>query len=198
MWNEKFEREGYLYGLESNQFLKDNLHRIEKNSEIMFLGEGEGRSAVHAAKEGFIVSALDASEVGLQKAQALAKEKNVEIKTIVADLELYKYETSYSSILCSFLHLPNPLRQEAFTKALSALKMNGLFIAEFFSTKQLPLKSGGPKSEALLYTLESVKDIFDIEGFQVILLEETKNFLDEGVGHHGEAELIRVIVKKIS
>ena len=198
MWDEKFSREGFLYGLKPNQFLKDNLQLIEKNSDILFLGEGEGRSALYAATLGFNVSALDASEVGLQKTEQRAQEMKVELKTILADLDIYKYETSYSSIMCSFLHLPNPLRREAFKKALSALKMNGLFIAEFFSTAQLPLKSGGPKMEELLYTLDSVKEIFDIDGFEIILMQECKDLLDEGVGHQGEAELIRVIVKRVS
>ena len=150
MWDEKFSREGFLYGLKPNEFLKNNFHKLEKSGDILFLGEGEGRTALYAASLGYKVSALDASEVGLQKTQARAKEMNVEVQTILADLDIYKYETRYSSILCSFLHLPNPLRREAFSKALRALKMNGLFMAEFFSTAQLPLKSGGPKMEELL------------------------------------------------
>lgn len=54
IWNEKFSREGYLYGKEPNAFLKEQLKNIKAGSSILFLGEGEGRMPVMLPPEALI------------------------------------------------------------------------------------------------------------------------------------------------
>ena len=197
MWNEKFSREGFLYGKEPNAFLAANEHLLAPESSVLMLGEGEGRTACYMALKGHEVTALDASDVGLDKTRALAKESGVEIETIHADLGEWKSSRTYNGVLTSFLHLPEPLRTEAFSHALDTVECGGYFMGEFFSLKQLSRDSGGPKMPELLYTLESVKKIFDRNDLKVIKLEACVDHLSEGSGHQGDAELIRVIVQKL-
>ncbi len=197
MWNGKFSREGYLYGKVPNVFLKRHIDSMKPGSTLLLLGEGEGRNACYAASRDIEVMALDASDVGLKKAHDLAEESGVTIKTVLIDLHDWKSNTHYDAVMASFLHLNEPLRTQAFREALKALKPSGVFVAEFFSTKQMPLTSGGPKDADLLYTVESMQNIFDIEGYEILQLEEVVDVLDEGRGHQGEAQLIRVKVKKL-
>ncbi len=197
MWNEKFSREGFLYGKEPNAFLANNEYLLDPNSNILMLGEGEGRTACYMALKGHRVAALDASDVGLDKTRALAKEAGVVIETIHADLSEWRSEQKYNGVLTSFLHLPEPLRTEAFSHALDTVERGGYFMGEFFSLRQLSLDSGGPKMPELLYTLESVEKIFRRDDLNVIKLEECVDHLSEGSGHQGDAELIRVIVQKL-
>jgi len=197
MWNEKFSREGFLYGKEPNAFLADNEHLLNPNSNILMLGEGEGRTACYMALKGHRVTALDASDVGLDKTSALAEEAGVVVETIHADLSDWRSEKKYNGVLTSFLHLPEPLRTEAFSHALELVESRGYFMGEFFSVKQLERDSGGPKMAELLYTLASVEKIFDRDDLKVITLESCVEYLSEGSGHQGEAELIRVIVQKL-
>ncbi len=197
MWNEKFSREGFLYGKEPNAFLANNEHLLSPNSKVLMLGEGEGRTACYMAFNGHEVAALDASDVGLDKTRALAKEAGVEIETIHADLSEWRSEQKYNGVLTSFLHLPEPLRTEAFSHALDTVESGGYFMGEFFSLKQLSRDSGGPKMPELLYTLESVEKIFDRDDVKIIKLEECVDHLSEGSGHQGDAELIRVIAQKL-
>jgi hypothetical protein len=196
IWNEKFSREGYLYGKEPNAFLKGHIDALQPSS-ILFLGEGEGRSACYAAAHGHTVTALDASAIGLAKAQQLALEKSVAINLIHADLEQWEPEQQYDAVMCSFLHLQEPLRTTAFRNAMKALKPQGKFYGEFFATSQLPLTSGGPKNIDLLYTVDSLRDIFSFDGVQIQSLTECSDLLDEGVGHQGDANLIRIEVTKL-
>ena len=197
MWNEKFSRDGFLYGKEPNAFLATNEPLLSPNSSLLMLGEGEGRTACYMALKGYDVSALDASDVGLEKTALLADEANVQIETIHADLSTWKSEKTYDAVLTSFLHLPEPLRSEAFSHALDIVKSGGYFMGEFFSQKQLSRDSGGPKMLELLYTIESVQNIFDRHDVKVVTLEACVDYLNEGSGHQGDAELIRVIVKKL-
>lgn len=196
MWNEKFSREGFLYGKEPNAFLAANEALLSPKSNILMLGEGEGRTACFMALKGHVVAALDASDVGLAKTRALADEAGVEIDTIHADLNEWRSDRKYHGVLTSFLHLPEPLRTEAFSHALDTVENGGYFMGEFFSLKQLSRESGGPKMPELLYTLESVQKIFDRDDVKLIKLEECVDHLSEGSGHQGDAELIRVIAQK--
>jgi len=197
MWNEKFSREGFLYGKEPNVFLASNEHLLSPKSKILMLGEGEGRTACYMALKGHITTALDASDVGLDKTRALAKEMGVDVETIHADLSDWQSEETYDAVLTSFLHLPEPLRTDAFSHAIDILNSGGYFIGEFFSTRQLSRDSGGPKMTDLLYTLESLRTIFTREDIKIIKLEECVDHLSEGSGHQGDAELIRIIAQKL-
>ena len=197
MWNEKFSRDGFLYGKEPNAFLAANEPLLSPASSLLMLGEGEGRTACYMALKGYDVSALDASDIGLEKTRLLANAANVEIETIHADLMVWKSEKTYDAVLTSFLHLPEPLRSEAFSHAIDIVKSGGYFMGEFFSQKQLSRDSGGPKMLELLYTLESIQKIFDRDDIEVVKLEACVDHLNEGSGHQGDAELIRVIIKKL-
>jgi len=197
MWNEKFSRDGYLYGKNPNAFLSRYSELLKPESSLLMLGEGEGRTAVYMASLGHEVSALDASDVGLEKCQMLAKELGVSVTTLHADLETWRYEKRYDAVLTSFLHLREPLRSEAFSRALDSIKPGGYFMGEFFALEQLSRDSGGPKMPELLYTLDSVEHIFKRDGFKTVLLEQCEAHLDEGSGHQGDAVLVRVIVQKL-
>jgi 2-polyprenyl-3-methyl-5-hydroxy-6-metoxy-1,4-benzoquinol methylase len=197
MWNEKFSRKGYLYGTNPNAFLASQLERLAAGSKILFLGEGEGRNACYAAAKGFDATALDASDVGLRKMETMACELGVSIKTLHTDLEHWESEGAYDVVMASFLHLMEPLRMKAFREAMHSLRPGGRFIAEFFSTRQLPRDSGGPKMIDLLYTTDSLREVFAVKGCEIEMLEEVVDTLDEGVGHQGEADLIRIIVKRL-
>lgn len=196
MWNEKFQREGFLYGKEPNRFLAEQAGLLKPSRKILMLGEGEGRTACYMASEGHTVTALDASDVGLAKTEALAQERGVSVETLHADLESWQSDNSYDAVLTSFLHLLEPLRTKAFTHAIDSLKSGGYFMGEFFSVAQMQRDSGGPKMPELLYTVDSLQKICDREDVRVLKLEACVEHLSEGSGHQGDADLIRIIVQK--
>lgn len=195
MWNSKFSCEGYMYGKDPNQFLKQEIDKLENPSKILFLGEGEGRNAVYAALKGHEATALDASSIGLEKAKQLSKEYHVEIKTIHTDLAQWQPPIEqYDVMMSSYMHLMEPLRTAAFHKAMEALKEGGVFVGEFFSQEQLLRTSGGPKNPDLLYSVESLQTIFKM--YNIVMLDAMEIELNEGTHHVGEASVIRIIVKK--
>lgn len=197
MWDEKFSREGYFYGFEPNVFIESNTTLLAPQGKVLCLGEGEGRNAVYLADKGFQVTALDASAVGMTKALALASKRGVSFDVQLLDLEQWDPKERYDAIVTSYLHLEEPLRTQAFRKAVSSLNPKGYFIGEFFSLAQIPRESGGPKKPSLLYTLASLESIFSTEDCKIIELQECDVPLDEGNGHQGDALVIRVIVQKL-
>lgn len=197
MWDEKFSREGYFYGFEPNVFIASQTDLLKSKGQVLCLGEGEGRNAVYLASNGFDVTALDASAIGMTKALMMAEKKGVSFKTQLLDLEQWSPDEKYDAVVTSYLHLEEPLRTEAFQKALKTLNPQGYFIGEFFSINQMPRTSGGPKKPELLYTLASLESIFSVDGYTIIQIEECEVPLDEGKGHQGDALVVRLIVKKI-
>jgi len=192
MWNKKFSCEGYMYTKEPNEFLKVQIDKFKSKKSILFLGEGEGRNAVYAAKQNHDVTALDASNVGIEKTKQLAQEYDVHVKTICADLDSYELTGKYDVVMSSYMHLQEPLRSKVFRESRNILNSDGLFIGEFFSQKQINRDSGGPKNLDLLYTVDSLKEIF--KGYNILLLQELEFELNEGAHHKGIADVIRIIV----
>ena len=193
-WNGKFSKADYFYGINPNDFLASNIELLKNHQELLCLGEGEGRNAIFFAKNGFEVSAIDASDLGLEKLQNRAVEEKLDIKTVCMDLNFWKAEEKYDVIMASYLHLLRDERERLFKKIEDSLNTNGYFIAEFFSTKQLSYNSGGPKDLELLYTVEDLSNYFSLCKKNII---EEIVVLNEGIGHQGEACVIRVVIQKI-
>lgn len=192
-WNEKFLRNGYLYGTNPNAFLASKISILKPKSKLLCLGEGEGRNAIFFAKNGFVVTAIDASNVGLNKLHFRSIEENLKIETICMDLNLWESDEKFDVIVASYLHMYKEEREKLFEKIEKSLNKDGYFIAEFFSVKQINYSSGGPRDVNLLY---------EVEDFQNNFINCTKDVveqivqLDEGIGHQGMACVIRVLIRK--
>lgn len=195
-WNERFARDDYFYGTEPNLYLQSHIDSLESTADLLFLGEGEGRNAAYAARLGHNVSALDASEVGLMKAMALADRYQCGIRPILIDLNFWSPSEYYDAVFCSFLHLPEPLRTKVFAKVITNLKPAGVFAGEFFSSDQLPKPTGGPKDPELLYTASGLESILSNLPCEIIELSEMDIELREGKGHNGLASVVRMCVRR--
>ncbi len=88
MWDERYSTDDYAYGTKANEFLVANYGQIPMG-RVLSLAEGEGRNAVFLAKQGYTVTAVDGSIVGLDKAKKLAEENGVSIECVHADLADY-------------------------------------------------------------------------------------------------------------
>lgn len=193
-WNGKFSKADFFYGVNPNEFLASNLELLKEYKKMLCLGEGEGRNAIFFAKNGFNVTAIDASDLGLKKLANRALEENLHVKTVCMDLNLWEANEKYDVIVASYLHMYKNEREELFKKIEESLNCGGYFIGEFFSTKQLSYSSGGPKDLDLLYTTEDFTNYFEKCDKKVT---EEIVVLNEGIGHQGEACVIRVVIRKV-
>lgn len=198
-WNQRYGAKEYAYGVEPNQFLKEELERI-KPGKALFPAEGEGRNAVFAAKLGWEVFAFDISESGKLKAEKLAGLEGVSLDYQVGTLEEMNYEKeSFDLIVLIFAHFPKPIRSLIHAGLLELLKPGGLVILEGFSKDHLAFstanpKAGGPKEISMLYSREELME--DFASLQEISLDEIEVFLSEGEFHQGQSSVIRMIGQK--
>ena len=131
-WNKHYDIEGFLFGIEPIQFLKENIHLLPKN-KALDLAMGEGRNGVYLATQGFDVLGLDISPAGLNKANQLAEHHNVKIKTQVVDLERYQLKKNfYDVILCTYY-----MQRDLFKQIKDSLKPGGMVLIETYNTDYL-------------------------------------------------------------
>lgn len=198
MWNERYNEAEYVFGTEPNDFLTEVFENIPAGGRVLCLAEGEGRNAVFLAEQGYKVTAMDLSEVGLNKAMKLASHKGVDIKIEVADLADYQFgEVQWDGIVSIWAHLPEFVRQYVHTQITPALKPAGVFILEAYTEQQLTMDAvGGPpatqkerfESLAILRT-----ELADLE--QVIGAEKLR-MISEGKRHQGLSAVVQYLGKK--
>lgn len=183
----------YKYGQAPNAFLRSQVQHIPAGARVLVPGDGEGRNGVWLAQQGFTVQTVDASAVGIAKAQQLAQARGVRIQAEQADFNDWSVAAQqYDAVVLTYVHLPPPLRRRLHAQLWQALKPGGVLILEGFHPRQLPLNSGGPKDEAMLFTLERLRP--DFAGAQELLAEEVATELAEGPGHAGWAEVTRLVL----
>ncbi|GAB2681718.1 SAM-dependent methyltransferase [Aliiglaciecola aliphaticivorans] len=194
MWDERYTDKDYAYGKQPNSFLAEHFPVIPKG-KVLSLAEGEGRNAVFLAKQGYAVTAVDASAVGLEKAELLAKENGVEIELIHADLaEFNIHEGVWDGVLSIFCPLPPELRSRVYKKAVNGLKAGGVFMLEAYTPEQLKHGTGGGKSIDSMTSKESI--LTDLDGLNFNHLEEIERDVIEGKYHTGRGAVIQVIATK--
>ena len=130
MWEERYATDEYVYGTEPNEFLKANADQLKAGS-VLCLGDGEGRNGVYLAARGHDVTAVDLSASALAKAEKLAAENGIRIKTVHADLEAFEIQPGrWDNIVSVFCHLPEPLREKVHAASAKGLTDGGVFLLE--------------------------------------------------------------------
>ena len=194
-WNERYASEDYVFGKEPNDFLNAEAHRLKVNSNVLCLADGEGRNGVFLAAHGHRVTSIDQSAVGLEKANKLAKERSVRLKTIQADLAQHDLgEEAWDAVVSIFFHLPPAPRQMIYPRIIQALKPGGLLILESYTPRQLEFKTGGPPVAENMLTTEIVNA--ELGELEFLHLEELEREVIEGHGHTGHAAVLQLIGRK--
>ena len=191
-WNERYAGREYIYGKQPNELLRAYLENKDPGT-ILFPSEGEGRNAVFAAKKGWVVYAVDFSEVAQQKASDWARINNVWVNYHVADLTDWKCKLNFDCIALIYAHYDPEYREHLHKKFVALLKKDGEIILESFSKKQIEYDSGGPKNIGFLYDESTLRS--DFNALKIEFLQERIIRLEEGSYHKGDASVIRMIAK---
>jgi SAM-dependent methyltransferase len=194
-WNQRYGTPEYCYGTEPNDFLRERAVALPIRGRVLCLGEGEGRNAVFLASLGFEVVAVDASAVGLAKAERLAHERGVRITTVLADLADFDLgRDAWDGIVSIWCHMAQPLRSRVHHAVTRALKTGGAFLLEAYAPAQLALGTGGPKTIDLLASLAELRQ--DLAGIDLEVAVEREREVHEGRGHGGRSAVVQLVARK--
>ena len=191
MWDERYSAEEYAYGTNPNNFLEANVSSIPKG-KVLSLAEGEGRNAVFLASQGYSVTAVDSSLVGLNKGRKLAEENGVIVEFIHTDLAEYDLgENKWDGIVSIFCPLPSSIRKQLHKKVEAALKRNGVFLLEAYTPAQLKYGTGGGNSVDVMQSKESLS--LELAGLKFKHLIELERDVVEGIYHTGMGSVVQAI-----
>lgn len=197
-WDKRYAYEHFIYGTEPNEFLIQSVSKLKPESQILCLGDEEGRNSSYLAKLGHLVTAIDFSSMAKEKALRLAKENHVKINYIVCDMNEYPFkDDQWDAIVSIFAHTNNATRHKIWSSVKSSLKKNGLFVIEAYHPNQIlcNYNSGGPKNIDWLVTLDDIMTSF--QNFKTCYQLETERVVNEGTFHRGKAFVTQYIGQKI-
>ncbi|HJV09300.1 MAG TPA: class I SAM-dependent methyltransferase [Acidimicrobiales bacterium] len=135
-WNERYASKPILWEVDPSPFLSGELGD-RPPGRALDLGAGEGRTAVWLAERGWDVTAVDFSDVALergrQRVEALAPAGSVE--WICADLvEFDPTGGAYDLVLLLFIHLPVEDRRRLLALSAATLNPGGMFLVVGYDT----------------------------------------------------------------
>jgi len=132
------------------------------------LGTGPGTQAIALAERGFNVTATDLSATAIEKAQAIAQQKGLDISWKQDDILNTQLDQTFDFVLDrGCFHVFPPERRQDYLRVVERLiKPNGYLFLKCFS--HLETREEGPYR----FTPEEIKEIFS-NRFNVISVEET-------------------------
>ena len=174
-WDERYSTSELIWTGRANQFMERHLSDLEPGSAID-LGAGEGRNAVWLATRGWDVTAVDFSQVGLDKARQLADEHGVEIELVRADATTWQPDSPVDLVMLSYLQLPTPERLTVLEHVRSWLRPGGTLFVVAHDRSNVTEGYGGPPSADVCYTVEETVGALD--GLRIDVAEVAERHVD--------------------
>jgi SAM-dependent methyltransferase len=166
-WNARYDTAELIWKGEPNQFLPPEVSELSPGTAVD-LACGEGRNAVWLASQGWTVTGVDFSDVGIAKARALAAENGVSGTWVVADATSWEPPApGYDLVAVFYLQLPADQRRSAMFTAVRALGIGGTLLIVGHDLLNLTEGHGGPQHPSVLLTAEDILD--DLTAAEVAL-----------------------------
>ena len=179
-WNRRYLEAELLWSAEPNRFLVEEVAGLTPG-RALDLGAGEGRNAIWLAGLGWRVTAVDFSEVALDKARRIAASRGVEPCWVHADLNEYRPElAAFDLVLILYLHLPWPEMAIVLNRARAALAPGGTFLLIGNDRSNVEQGHGGPQGPELQYTADEVAGL--LGGLEIEESGTRRRLVENGQG----------------
>ena len=193
-WDERYGGDELLWTSAPNQFLVSEVAGLPAGSAVD-LACGEGRNAVWLAEQGWVVTGVDFSSVGLAKAQRLAQSRQVDVRWVESAVrEWTAPPDGFDLVAVFYLQLPQPERSAALTVAAASVAPGGTLLVVAHDHDNLTRGFGGPPNDAVLYSVDDVTDVAEANGLIVQRAEQAVRFVET---ESGVREAIDTLVRAV-
>ena len=171
-WNQRYEQSELVWSASANVWVQEVTQDLPAGWALD-IAAGEGRNALWLAARGWQVTAVDFSDVALQRARALAEEHLGDdagrLVTLEADVQTWVPEArSYDLVLVVYLHLPEQERRPVMRAAAEAVAPGGTLLVVGHDLENLTSGHGGPQNPTVLYRPGDI--VSDIEPSQLVVV----------------------------
>ena len=161
-WDERYAAADLVWSAEPNRFVAAECADLPPGTAVD-LAAGEGRNAIWLARRGWQVTAVDFSQVALDKGARLAGDTDV--AWVRADATTWRAPGPLDLVVVAYLQLPAVPRRAAHRNAVASLRPGGTFLLVAHDSTNLHEGTGGPQDPSVLMTADDV--LADLDGVDV-------------------------------
>ncbi|MFP5577963.1 MAG: class I SAM-dependent methyltransferase [Acidimicrobiia bacterium] len=177
-WNDRYAQADLVWTAEPNRTFATEVADLTPGTALD-LGAGEGRNAIWLAQQGWTTTAVDFSDVALQKARQLAEASGVEVETVVADVTTFTpARRAYDLVALIYLHLPGDERIAVHRRAAEAVADGGTLVVLGHDTTNLTDGYGGPQDPDVLYTPDDLASDLDSADLTIVKARRIDRTID--------------------
>ena len=182
-WNERYRTADLVWGADANCFVEQTLGAREPAGRALDLACGEGRNAIWLAKRGWAVTAVDYSDVAIERARKLAATEGVEVEWVCADLTSYEPDPeAFALVVISYLQVGRAERRLVLAHTARALAPGGELFMIGHALRNLMEGVGGPQDPLVLWDPDEISDELRAAGLRVERCEEVVRTLAAETG----------------
>jgi len=192
-WNERYAKAERVFSAEPHPLVAELAGPLPPG-RALDLAAGEGRHALWLARWGWRVTAVDFSEVGVDKGRVAAEADGLAVEWVVADVRCYRPATAFDLVLMAFYHPDFSERPRVFSAAAGAVAPGGHLLVIGRHRCDFGRDGGrGPRDPARRYTPEELAGSFP--GIDLTQCEARTRVVE---GDDGPTEITDVVAFGVS
>jgi SAM-dependent methyltransferase len=185
-WDARYAAKELVWSAGPNALLEQEVSGLEPGAALD-VACGEGRNALWLAEQGWRVTGIDFSTVGLDKARRAAEQRGVEADWLAEDVASYPLpEQGFDLVCVLFLHTDPEERGRWLANVVSAVKPGGVFLYIGHDPQNVDHGVGGPQDPQFLPSAEEISSALD--GFRVETACVHERTVVSDPGHSQSAE----------
>lgn len=162
------------FGNEPEPELHKHVSSSKSRGKALDLGCGDGRHALYLAKEGYQVTGVDVSAVGLKKLGSMSKLQNLgsALKLHHSDVRDFNYPLQEYDLVAAvtlFDHVPGDDVMPLFNKVADSLKIGGILFVKVHTIKDPGHIDGHNSASELSW---AIKHYFEPKELKILLEED--------------------------
>jgi SAM-dependent methyltransferase len=174
-WDERYRSSERVWSGRPNPVLVTEATGLAPG-DALDIGAGEGADAVWLAERGWQVTAVDLSDVALQRAALHAAGRGNDVAGRIAwrqaDITGWAPPaSSYDLVSSQFMHLPSAQRPSLFAALAAAVRPGGTLLVAGHHPSDLRTSVRRPRLPDLMFTPEEVAGCLPAAGWQVEVCE---------------------------
>ncbi|MFD3703377.1 class I SAM-dependent methyltransferase [Nocardia sp. NPDC058658] len=192
-WDSRYARSELVWGAPPNSTVVEHVYGLDRRIPLLpdesgvtpplpralDLACGEGRHALWLATHGWQVTAVDFSQVGIDKGRTVAARLSRSVRTRVdwrtadiTDLEAAEVTGPFELILMVFVHLPADERRTLLHQLSDMLVPGGMLLVLGHATRNIADGYGGPQEPQILFSPDDLRADLDRDDITITIAHE--------------------------
>lgn len=181
-WNERYAAKELVWSAGPNKRFAEEVATM-KPGRALDVACGEGRNAIYLAEQGWQVTAIDFSEVGIEKGRQIAAKRGVDVEFIVGDLVDVSLPHEFDLVAVLYLHTDPGSRHTWLPRVIASVATGGWFLYIGHDPSNIDHGVGGPQNPDVLPGAAEISRL--LEGFDIEFSDVTERPVESDPGHGG-------------